>query len=55
MGKGSGFFGLITAALIVLKLTGEIDWSWWWVLSPIWILIIIAIAGTAIVYYMNNK
>jgi hypothetical protein len=24
-------------ALIVLKLTGVINWSWWWVLSPIWI------------------
>ncbi len=24
-------------ALIVLKLTGVITWSWWWVLSPLWI------------------
>jgi hypothetical protein len=24
-------------ALIVLKLTGVINWSWWWVLSPVWI------------------
>jgi hypothetical protein len=24
-------------ALIVLKLTGVIAWSWWWVLSPLWI------------------
>jgi membrane protein YdbS with pleckstrin-like domain len=24
-------------ALIVLKLTGVITWSWWWVLSPMWI------------------
>ena len=22
---------------IGLKLTGVIDWSWWWVLSPLWI------------------
>lgn len=22
---------------MVLKLTGVIDWSWWWILSPIWI------------------
>jgi hypothetical protein len=22
---------------IVLKLTGVITWSWWWVLSPMWI------------------
>jgi hypothetical protein len=24
-------------ALIVLKLTSVINWSWWWVLSPMWI------------------
>jgi hypothetical protein len=24
-------------ALIVLKLTGVVNWSWWWVLSPVWI------------------
>jgi hypothetical protein len=23
--------------LIVLKLTGVIAWSWWWVLSPLWV------------------
>ncbi len=34
---GIGFTGLLTIAFIVLKLTGYIDWSWWWVLSPIWI------------------
>ena len=22
---------------LVLKLTKQIDWSWWWVTSPIWI------------------
>ena len=21
---------------IVLKLTDTIDWSWWWVLAPLW-------------------
>lgn len=33
--RGVGFLGLLTIAFIVLKLTGYIDWSWWWVLSPI--------------------
>ena len=28
---GIGFFGLLGVAFIVLKLTGFIDWSWWWV------------------------
>lgn len=34
---GIGFAGLLTIAFIVLKLTHYIDWSWWWVLSPLWI------------------
>ena len=34
---GVGFAGLLTIAFIVLKLTGVIGWSWWWVLSPLWI------------------
>lgn len=34
---GPGFTGLLTIAFIVLKLTGHIDWSWIWVLSPLWI------------------
>ena len=32
-----GFAGLLTIAFIVLKLCGVIAWSWWWVLSPVWI------------------
>lgn len=32
---GIGFVGLLTIAFIVLKLTGYIDWSWWWVWSPV--------------------
>jgi hypothetical protein len=34
---GIGFVGLLTIVFITLKLTHYIDWSWWWVLSPIWI------------------
>lgn len=34
---GVGFSTLLTLIFVTLKLTGNIDWSWWWVLSPIWI------------------
>jgi hypothetical protein len=34
---GIGFTGLLTVLFVGLKLTGHITWSWWWVLSPIWI------------------
>ena len=31
-----GFLGLLTVLFIGLKLTGYINWSWWWVTSPLW-------------------
>jgi ABC-type antimicrobial peptide transport system permease subunit len=34
---GIGFAGLLAIVFIVLKLLDKIDWSWWWVLSPLWI------------------
>ena len=34
---GIGFVGLLTIAFIVLKLCHVIEWSWLWVLSPLWI------------------
>ena len=34
---GIGFSGLLAIVFIALKLTGYIAWSWWWVLSPLWI------------------
>lgn len=35
--RGSDFLGLLAVLFIGLKLTGYIGWSWWWVLSPIWL------------------
>ncbi len=41
--SGIGFSGLLTIVFIVLKLTHTIDWSWWWILSPIWIPVVLVI------------
>lgn len=38
-GGGISFASLLTIAFIILKLCNVINWSWWWVLSPIWISI----------------
>lgn len=40
---GISFCGLLTIVFIVLKLTHVIEWSWLWVLSPIWIPIAIVL------------
>ena len=34
---GIGFCGMLTILFIGLKLTGFINWSWLWVLSPLWL------------------
>ena len=33
--QGTSLPTLLTVLFIALKLCGIIDWSWWWVLSPI--------------------
>ena len=55
---GIGFTGLLTIVFIILKLVGTIDWSWWWVLSPLWITFIIGMLGfilLIIVIYIMKK
>lgn len=42
--SGIGFTGLLTIVFIVLKLTNVINWSWLWVLSPVWISFALVIA-----------
>lgn len=44
---------------IVLKLTNLIDWSWVWVLAPLWIPACLVIVGILIylivLIYLKNK
>jgi hypothetical protein len=68
--SGIGFAGLLTVAFIVLKLIPHatpanpnghiIDWSWWWVLSPLWIsalvgLTILIVLGIGFLIYLVFK
>ena len=46
--SGIGFGGALCVLFIGLKLTGYIGWSWWWVLSPLWIGLVVALAIVAI-------
>ena len=49
---GTGPLDLLTIVFVVLKLCKVIDWSWWWVFSPIWIpfAIIIVIGLLAAIF-----
>ena len=50
-----GFLGILSLIFITLKLCGQIDWSWLWVFSPIWIPYAIAFIIIAIASFINNK
>lgn len=56
-GGGIGFAGLLTIVFIVLKLCKIINWSWVWVLSPIWIsaaLVVLILIILLIIMLINN-
>jgi len=46
--RGTSLPTLLTVLFVALKLCGIIDWSWWWVLSPIPITIGIALGVFAV-------
>jgi len=52
-----GFTGLLTIVFITLKLCHVINWSWWWVLSPLWItagIVLLILAIAAIGYWLTR-
>ncbi|MCK5625040.1 hypothetical protein KAI04_04310 [Candidatus Pacearchaeota archaeon] len=54
---GVGFAGLLSLLFITLKLCDKIDWSWWWVLSPLWIPVgfVLSIGMIVLVLYKIFK
>ena len=53
--SGIGFSGLLTITFVVLKLLNVIDWSWWWVLSPLWIGAILVVLIIAIYVLLGGR
>ena len=49
---GIGFTGLVTIVFIVLKLCGVISWSWLWVLSPLWISVVVWVVLVVILWML---
>ena len=56
---GIGFVGVLQITFVVLKLCKIIDWSWWWVLSPIWIstalTILVVLIGIIVIYVRDKR
>ncbi|MDE2104214.1 MAG: hypothetical protein KGL39_43660 [Patescibacteria group bacterium] len=55
---GIGFAGLLTIVFITLKLCHVINWSWIWVLAPMWIIAIVVAAvfvALCILYFILDR
>jgi len=57
--SGLGLGSVLFIVFLVLKLTGNIDWSWWWVTSPLWIPITLGIIALGVIgfiaIWLNKK
>ena len=46
--------GLLLLAFIILKLCGVIQWSWLWVLAPLWIPLAIWLVVVVIILFIKG-
>lgn len=47
------FSTLLVIIFLILKLTNNIDWSWWWIFSPYWIPVISFISIMIITVFIS--
>ena len=53
---GQDLCAVFSLTLIVLRLVGVIAWSWWWVLSPLWISgILVAVVSCALLVLFSEN
>lgn len=48
------FFSILALIFITLKLTGYISWSWWWVISPLWIPAVITLVIIFLIFWAKG-
>lgn len=53
--SGLGICGVLTIIFVVLKLVGVINWSWLWVLCPLWINILFAIIVLSLISIVDKR
>ena len=51
-----GFLGTLFFIFLILKLTNYINWSWWWVTSPLWApFVIFTIVGMFLLLFFKKR
>lgn len=58
-GRTAILASLLTIALVVLKLSGTVAWSWLWIMSPMWITVLLVLITMAVIWiafkFWENK
>jgi hypothetical protein len=47
---GISVYTTIFLIFLILKLTGNISWSWWWVTSPLWIPLLLVLSIMVLIF-----
>jgi len=51
-------FGLPTVLFLIfltLKLSGHIDWSWWWVFAPFWGIVVLVVILILLALWLDSR
>ena len=49
----SSILTILFVVFLTLKLTGNLDWSWWWITSPLWIPLAIAVLIISLMFMIG--
>lgn len=50
-----GWGGVLLLLLVILKLVGGIHWSWLWVMSPLWIALILNLVCSVLLWFFDDE
>lgn len=51
--RNIGLSTIVFIVLLILKLTNNINWSWWWVFAPIWTPVCIFVVIVLVLAFVN--
>lgn len=58
-GNGVSSMFLLFLVFLVLKLTGYVTWSWWWVTAPLWlgfaVVLVLVFAIALLTHYACDR
>jgi hypothetical protein len=51
----AGLCDILLVVFIVLRLCHVIDWSWWWVLAPLWMPLLLILIICIILNFIDRR